>query len=74
MNRLYNLEELEIYKNTGLIEIAKHNSQFHGYWEFSRLSFYRNFDNLLKHNIPIYIPDIGGKFIKKQYIMDIDYF
>lgn len=73
MNVLNNLEELDIYKTIGLIEIAKHNQLFHGYWDFDRKEFYKNFDNLLKHNIKIVIPDLSFKYIKSKYIECFDY-
>lgn len=73
-NTLNSIEELEIYKNTGLIEIAKYNSLFHGYWDLDRKSIIENFDNILKNNLTVHIPDIDLKFMKKKYVEDFDFF
>ena len=38
-NILKDINDLNLCKKTGLIEIAKYNSLFHGYWEKDKKQF-----------------------------------
>ena len=38
-NILKDINDLNLFKKTGLIEIAKYNSLFHGYWEKDKKQF-----------------------------------
>ena len=74
MTILNNLKELDIYNMLGLIEIAKHNQMFHGYSNFHRTEFNRQFENLLDEKMSITIPNMDYKFFKKKYKKDLDCF
>ena len=74
MTILNNLKELDIYNMLGLIEIAKHNQMFHGYWNFQRTEFNRQFENLLDNKMLMTIPNMDCKFFEKKYQKDLDCF
>jgi hypothetical protein len=78
-NLLVDIKELNIYKNTGLIEIAKYNSIFPNYWNDNRETILKNFKDVYDNNISIYIPDnlptycIKKKYVKGEYKYKKDY-
>ncbi len=74
MNTLNSIDELDMYKNTGLIEIAKHNALFHNYWDINRAELLSKFKNILDNNITIVIPDLDLKYIKGKYKEGVDCF
>ena len=74
MTILNNLKELDIYNMLGLIEIAKKNQMFDGYWNFERIEFNRQFANLLDNKMLITIPNMDYKLFKKTYKKDLDCF
>ena len=65
MPYLESLEELDILKVTGLIEICKVNRDYIcGYALYSKQDFYRTFELLLNKHIKINIPDLDEKHYK----------
>ena len=65
MPYLESLEELDIFKVIGLIEICKVNRDYiYGYALYSKEDFYRTFEGLLKKQIKIKIPDLDEKYYK----------
>ncbi len=65
MPYLENLEELDIFKVTGLIEICKVNRDYiYGYALYSKEEFYRTFEDLLNKNIRIQIPNLDERYYK----------
>ena len=62
MPYLEKLEELEIFKVIGLIEICKANRDYiYGYALYSKEEFYRTFEELLNKNIRIHIPNLDER-------------
>ena len=62
---LKRLDESDIFKVTGLIEICKVNRDYiHGYALYSKKEFYRTFEELLHKQIKINIPDLDEKYYK----------
>lgn len=65
MPYLESIEELDIFKVTGLIEICKVNRDYiHGYALYSKKEFYKTFEELLNKSIEINIPDLDEKYYK----------
>ena len=68
---LENIEELDIFKVTGLMQICKANRDIiFGYGLYSRKEFYNAFEDLLNNQIKIKIPDLEEKYYitKTSYI------
>jgi hypothetical protein len=62
---LESLEELDILKVSGLLEICKVNRDYiSGYGQYSKADFYRIFADLLDKKIKIKIPDLDEKYYK----------
>ena len=62
---LETLEELDILKVSGLLEICKVNREYiSGYGQYSKKDFYRIFQDLLNKKIKIKIPDLDEKHYK----------
>ena len=72
-NILKDIDDLNLFKKTGLIEIAKHNSLFSGYWEQDKKTILKNFHQLFCNNIDIFIPDIDPIHYKQKLVKDLDY-
>lgn len=72
-SKLKDINELYFFKKTGLIEIAKYNSLFHGYWDLDKKDILHNFQELLNKDITIMIPDLDTKFYLKKYVTDFDF-
>ena len=72
-NILKEIDDLNLFKKTGLIEIAKHNSLFSGYWEQDKKTILKNFHQLFCNNIDIFIPDIDPIHYKQKLVKDLDY-
>ena len=65
MYYLESVEELDIFKVIGLIEICKVNRDYiYGYALYSKEDFYRTFEELLNKNIRIQIPNLDEKYYK----------
>ena len=65
MPYLENLEELEIFRVTGLIEICKENRDYiYGYALYSKKDLYRIFQDLLNKNVKIKIPNLDERHYK----------
>lgn len=65
MYYLENLEELDIFKVIGLIEICKVNRDYIcGYALYSKKEFYKTFEELLNKQIKVIIPDLDEKYYK----------
>ena len=65
MPYLESLEELDIFKVTGLIEICNVNrDDICGYALYSKKEFYRTFEELLNKQIKVKIPDLDEKYYK----------
>jgi hypothetical protein len=69
-SQLTNIEDLKLFKCTGLKEIAKYNKLFKYYWNDNRKHILNNFDDILKNNITVLIPDLDEKYYKKLYVGD----
>ena len=67
------INDLNLFKKTGLFEIAKYNSLFHVYWEKDKKTILNNFHQLLQNNITVYIPDIDQIYYKQKLVKDLDY-
>ena len=62
---LESLEELDIFKVIGLIEICKENRDYiQGYALYSKADFYRTFGDLLNKKIKIKIPNLDERYYK----------
>ena len=62
---LESLEELDILKVSGLLEICKVNRDYiYGYALYSKEDFYRTFEELLNKNIRIQIPNLDERYYK----------
>jgi hypothetical protein len=65
MPYLESLEELDIFKVIGLIEICKVNTYYiYGYALYCKDEFYRTFEELLNKNIRIQIPNLDERYYK----------
>ena len=65
MYYLESVEELDIFKVIGLIEICKVNRDYiYGYALYSKEDFYRTFEELLNKNIRIQIPNLDERYYK----------
>ena len=65
MPYLESLEELDIFKVRGLIEICNVNIDYiYGYALYSKEDFYRTFEELLNKNIRIHIPNLDERYYK----------